>query len=155
MAANDRLIADTKSGCFAVAICSVCEELPTQHRCLATVKFGGLLYGPVGQQRVCAEPICAPCNARFGNENIVHCVDHSNEKENCAGNNKGNHAAGKKVTAKTPSNANKMVEYSGLANKDSTSLAVAGALSKFADLFAEGLKQWNQHNVFANATPAL
>jgi hypothetical protein len=43
---------------------------------LAPIKSGGVRFGPVGQQRVCGVPVCAPCNATSGNENVYHCTDH-------------------------------------------------------------------------------
>jgi hypothetical protein len=81
---NERLIADPATGCFPKALCRECEELPTQHRCLAPVKSGGVLFGPVGQQHVCGVPVCAPCNATSGNENVYRCMDHL-DKESDAG----------------------------------------------------------------------
>jgi len=89
-----RLIADPATGCFPKALCSECEELPTQHRCLAPVKSGGVLFGPVGQQRVCGVPVCAPCNTTSGNENVYRCADHL-DKENDAGASNVKQKAGK------------------------------------------------------------
>jgi hypothetical protein len=76
MSKHDRLIADPATGCFPKAICSECEELPTQHQCLAPIKSGGVFFGPVGQQHVYGLPVCAPCNAAIGNENVYPCTDH-------------------------------------------------------------------------------
>ena len=91
-----RLIADPATGCFPKALCSECEELPTQHRCLAPIKSGGVLFGPVGQQCVCGVPVCSPCNATSGNENVYHCADHL-DKENDAGASNVKQKAGKNI----------------------------------------------------------
>ena len=81
---HETLIADPATGCFPKALCSECEELPTQHWCVAPVKSGGVLVGPVGQQRVCGVPVCSCCNTTSGNEKVYCCADHL-DKENDAG----------------------------------------------------------------------
>jgi hypothetical protein len=95
MSKPDRLIADPATGAFPKALCSECEELPTQHRCLAPVKSGGVLFGKVGHQRVCGVPVCTPCNAASGNEHIYRCADHL-DKENDAGASNSKKKAGNK-----------------------------------------------------------
>jgi hypothetical protein len=57
----------------ATLLCSFCEEVPTQHRCMHPVHGGD----------VCGELICAPCGSSFGNEDgIFRCLEHSNADAN-------------------------------------------------------------------------
>ena len=68
---EDTLIApDPVTGAFAPKLCQCCSELPTQHRCLATVTTGGVLYGVSGG-RVCGSAVCSPCSFKFGNEGVI------------------------------------------------------------------------------------
>jgi hypothetical protein len=59
-----------------VSLCSFCEEIPTRHRCMHSVKKGGIIMVGVGGH-VCGQLICAPCSSSFGNEEgVFHCLDH-------------------------------------------------------------------------------
>jgi len=74
---EDTLIApDPVTGAFAPKLCQCCSELPTQHRCLATITTGGVLYGVSGG-RVCGSAVCSPCSFKFGNEGLIRCRLHS------------------------------------------------------------------------------
>ena len=73
---ENRLTPDPITGAFTQIICGCCSELPTQHRCLAIVTTGGVLYGVQGG-RVCGYPVCSPCSFKFGNEGIIRCRFHS------------------------------------------------------------------------------
>jgi hypothetical protein len=64
-------------GVFDVALCAICQTMRTHHRCLAEVAFGGRLLGSEGGQLVCGEPVCGPCSAKFGNEGVTRCQQHS------------------------------------------------------------------------------
>jgi hypothetical protein len=83
---TDLLVADS-TGLFPVVTCTLCQCLPTQHRCLATVTHGGVIFGT---GTVCGIPICSPCNASYNEEHVVRCHDHckratedgSSDKEN-------------------------------------------------------------------------
>jgi hypothetical protein len=73
---ENRLTPDPITGAFTQKICGCCSELPTQHRCLAIVTTGGVLYGVQGG-RVCGYPVCSPCSFKFGNEGVIRCRFHS------------------------------------------------------------------------------
>jgi hypothetical protein len=111
MSKPDPLIADPATGAFPKALCSECEELPTQHRCLAPVKSGGVLFGKIGQQRVCGIPVCTLCNAASGNENLYRCGDHL-DKENDAGASNVKKKAGKNNNKPLTGAVARTAEYS-------------------------------------------
>jgi hypothetical protein len=73
---ENRLTPDPITGAFTQIICGCCSELPTQHRCLAIVTTGGVLYGVQGG-RVCGYPVCSPCSFKFGNKGVIRCHFHS------------------------------------------------------------------------------
>jgi hypothetical protein len=43
----------------------------------------------------------------------------------------------------------------GIVGSSNTRPALATALSKFMDIFSEGLKEWKDQLIFANTTPEL
>jgi hypothetical protein len=100
---KDKLIADPSTGCFSVVLCGSCKKMKTHHRCLAPVAKGGMRYG-MDDNRVCAMPICGPCNDELGNENIFRCYFHSESKENLTQLPSQN--------GKVPQKQNRAVEYS-------------------------------------------
>jgi N-acetylmuramoyl-L-alanine amidase CwlA len=83
---TDLLVADS-TGLFPVVTCTLCPCLPTQHRCLASVTHGGVIFGT---GTVCGIPVCSLCNASYNEEHVVRCHDHckratedgSSDKEN-------------------------------------------------------------------------
>ena len=79
----ERLEADPDTGSFPVVRCNSCKLLPTHHRCLAVVTVGRFLFGSTGEA-VCATAVCGPCNACFGNENILRCRHHSTKFQGAA-----------------------------------------------------------------------
>jgi hypothetical protein len=67
---ENTLTPDPITGAFAPKICDFCSELPTQHRCLATITTGGVLYGVAGG-RICGHTVCSLCSFKFGNEGVL------------------------------------------------------------------------------------
>jgi hypothetical protein len=101
---TDRLVAEP-TGLFPVVFCILCRCFRTQHRCLATVTHGGVIFG---RETVCGLPICSPCNASYNEEHVLRCRDHCEHFIEDSSSEKENEQPSKKrsVGAKKPSSAN-------------------------------------------------
>jgi hypothetical protein len=65
------------NGVFPAATCVACKQLKTQHRCLAPITLGGILFGVTDDAKVCGRPICGPCSHGYGNNGAIRCKNHT------------------------------------------------------------------------------